>query len=200
MKKAKTNYFGAFALLAIGAAGAVGITSYIQKTPDAQKVPEGIRREEANRRRHAPDVEASVQPDQQADHTIIVLTPESKNGDLTFTSKTESVPDKVEPIVFAVNRYLENTGFVDPKAKALAVQLKDGMAHIDVTEAFETSYGSLDERTVLQGLQRTMGQFAEVKTFAFYVSGKQVTTLGNADLTDPIRVIRAGEDAPAGTS
>lgn len=197
MKKAKTNYVGALALLLIGAGGVFAIGSYIKSNPDAQHVPANVRRPEPSKQhenRPAPDVEVTTNHETERER-VLVLTPESKDGNLTFTSKMETVPSSQKPIVFAVNRYLENTGFVDKKAKALSVDIHDRVAHIDVTEAFETSYGSSDEQTVLQGLQKTMGQFTDIDKFAFYVSGKQVTSLGNADLTDPIEVIKAGEDS-----
>lgn len=196
MTKTKTNYLGAFALLFVGAAGVYGVGTYINKTPNAAKVPDAVRRHEdspAVKHRPAPDVETSVV--KQTEESATILTPESKDGNLTFTSKKESVPAGVKPIIFAVNRYLENTGFVSKRAKAIGVDLKDGVAHIDVTEAFETTYGTMDEQTVLEGLQRTLGQFKEVDKAMFFVSGKQVTSLGNADLTAPIEVIRPGSES-----
>jgi spore germination protein GerM len=184
MKAKKTNYAGVIALLLIGAAGVYGVGFYIGRTPDASKVPDAIRRE-------TPSVQKEPvnEPSQGTElSSVKVLTPKSKGSDLTFDETTEAVGEGKNPIVFAVNRYLENTEITPREARALSVEVKDGVAFIDVNEKMQGSYGSSDERTLIQGLCKTLAQFPEVKKFQFLISGKPMEPWGNVDLSEPLDV------------
>jgi hypothetical protein len=184
MKAKKTNYAGVIALLLIGAAGVYGVGFYIGRTPEASKVPDAIRRE-------TPSVQK--EPENEPSHgtelsSVKVLTPKSKGGDLTFEETTEAVGEGKDPILFAVNRYLENTGITPKEARALNLDLKDGVANIDVNEKMQGSYGSSDERTLIQGLCKTLAQFPEINKFQFFISGKPMEPWGNVPMDEPLDV------------
>jgi hypothetical protein len=194
MKAKRSNYAGIIALLLVGAAGVYAFGLYVGKTPDAQKVPVTLRRTEEGK---PPPPAAEATREDQASATV--LTPKSEGGNLTFESKTESVPTGTDPIVFAVNRYLENSHLVLAGAKALHAEVKEGTANIDFTEAMEKkSLGSSDEAALLQGISKTLSQFPEVKKVQFFISGKPMSSLGNVDLSQPLDIkdLDAGSTTP----
>ncbi|HVT13801.1 MAG TPA: GerMN domain-containing protein [Fimbriimonadaceae bacterium] len=178
MKAKRSNFAGVIALLLVGAAGVYAIGLYIGRTSEAQNVPSAIHRTSRT------DENAPASQSNKTDNSSVkVLTPKSQNGNLTMEQTTENVPDGADPIVFAINRYLENSHITPPEAKILKVEVKDGDALIDCTEAMDKTYGSSDEEALIQGLTKTLAQFPEIKNAKFYVSGKQIESWGNVDLT-----------------
>jgi hypothetical protein len=180
-------------LLLIGVAGAAALAAYVRLTP-AQHVPPEMRA--------APhDTVASKvdrrPADQERTH-VDILTPEVSGTDLHLKTQRQQVPQGENPMTYAVNQFLKNSHIVDDKAKAIGVQVKAGVAYIDFTPSFRQTYGSLDERTLLQGICTTLGQFPNVNKVQFQVDGQPLESLGNVELTDPIDVIRPGK-ADSGT-
>jgi hypothetical protein len=184
MKAKKTNYAGVIALLLLGAVGVYGIGFYIGRTPEAAKVPPDIRREKPLVQQEPSN---DIKPASELS-SVKVLSPRSKGADLSFEEATEAVTEGKDPIVFSVNRYLENAGITPKEAKALSVEVKEGVAYIDVNEKMQGSYGSSDERTLIQGLCKTLAQFPEIKKFQFLISGKPMQPWGNVDLSEPLDV------------
>src|SRR5579871_5890707 len=158
MKAKRSNTAGVIALLLIGAAGVYGIGVYIKKTPDAQNVPVEMLRPD---RKAAPD-NASGKPG-QTEGNVTVVTPSSKNGELKLDTGSEAVPSGQDPIVFTVNRYLQNSHIAPPEAKAISVDVRDGEAHISCTEAMDKTYGEADEEALIKGFQKTLSQFDNLK-------------------------------------
>jgi hypothetical protein len=190
MKSKRTNYAGVIALLMFGAVGVLAIGFYIKKTPEAQQVPPAIHRQ-ANK----PD--NVQQPDKAKTSTAVVLNPHSKNGELTFDSAVEPVPEGKDPRVFAINRYLQNCHILPPEAKALSIDVKeDGTAYVSCTEAMDKTYGSSDEAALLQGFDKTLGQFPEIKKVIFEVSGKPIDSFGQVDISQGMDITGPG-DAPS---
>jgi hypothetical protein len=190
MKAKKTNYAGVIALLLLGAAGVYGVGFYIGRTPEAGKVPDAIRRDQP-----AVKGDPSPEPIQATElSSVKVFKPSSAGSDLSFEEATEAVVAGTNPIVFAVNRYLENAGITPKEARALSVELKEGVAYIDVTEKMQGSYGSSDERTLIQGLCKTLSQFPDVQKFQFLISGKPMEPWGNVDLSEPLDVRPKDDD------
>jgi hypothetical protein len=191
MKK-RNNPVGVLALLLVGAAGVYGVGMYIKSTPDAQKVPDAIRRS-------APNAHIEIQiPAQHLGDTAVVLTPESHNGEVTFKETSEAVPKGADPIVFAVNRYLENSHIAPSGAKALSEQIKDGTVMIDCSEAMEHTYGSSDEQALLQGLSKTLSQFHGIKKMQFLISGTPIETFGNVLIKDGADLQEVAAPTPNG--
>lgn len=183
--KRKTNLTGVVLLLVVGAAGVFGVSWYLKDTPEARTVPVGARRQEPQTRvsERAPDHSTQTQ-------SVSIFTPRATSGDWSFDQRTEEVPVGTAPIVFAVNRYLEQLPFVPSRARAVAVEVKDRVAYIDCTEAMEKTYGSSDEGILLQGLGRTVGQFPDVDRMEFLVSGTPIDSFGNVDASQGLDVIR----------
>ena|SRR5579862_1222842 len=194
MKAKRSNYTGLIALLLVGAAGVFAVGVYIKRTPEAQNVPSQIRRDSRN-----ADNEAGHSTSKQS--TATVLTPKSKGGDLSFDKSDEPVPSGTDPIVFAVNRYLQNSHILPSTAKAISEQVDaNGVAQIDCTEAMDKTVGSLDEQALIQGLSKTLTQFPNVKKAKFFVSGQVIYTWGNVDISDGIDVTNSDVTPPVGSS
>jgi len=185
MKAKRSNYAGMIALLLIGAAGVYAIGVYIKRTPEAQDVPAAIHR--ANHR----DAKGST-PTDQADpsrkSSVTILTPKSDKGNLSFDESTDQVPEGQDPIVYVVNRYLQNSHILPSTARALSVQVQEGIAKVDCTEAMDKTVGSADEATLLQGFSKALSQFENVKKVQFFVSGRAIDSFGNVDISQGIDV------------
>lgn len=177
MKAKRSNLAGVVAMLLVGAAGVYAIGLYIGRTSEAQNVPQALHRT-SRTDEAAPSTKTGA-----TDSQVKVLTPKSQGGNLSMDQATESVPAGTDPIVFAVNRYLENSHLLPAGAKVLKVEVKDGVAMIDCTEAMDKTVGSSDEEALIKGLTKTLGQFPEITTAKFYVSGQQIQSWGNVDLT-----------------
>lgn len=176
-------------LMLMGAGGVFAVGYYVAGNKQAREVPVEIRREDKPLARTSrPEPEVSTQVERESLTRVIVFTPSVKGEDLSFSTHKEKVPAGTQPMVFAINRFLENTGIMPAGARAVAVEVKDGVALVDVSEPFAQTFGSFDERTLLNGLGKTLAQFDGVKKMQFFISGKPVETLGNVDLTSPIDV------------
>lgn len=120
---------------------------------------------------------------------VKVLTPKYDKGDLKLDSKKVTVTPGEDPKVQAVNGYLAQLTMLPKGAVLKACQISDGVATLDFSNEFETTYGTEDEQTILKGILTTMGQFPEVKQVKLTVGGRTLETLGNVDLTLPQDVI-----------
>jgi hypothetical protein len=110
---------------------------------------------------------------------------------IAFTKQETTVPEGQDEKVFAVNEFLKASQIAPPDAQALLVDLREnGTAVISFNKAFEQTYGTFDEKKMLDGLASSLGQFPDVNVIVLEVDGVQLKTLGNADITDPIPVIR----------
>src|SRR5579862_2454617 len=168
MKGKRSNYAGVIALLLAGAVGVYAIGVYIKKTPDAENVPPAIHR--MNTTANPGDKATPSTEGQQSSVTIV--TPHSAKGELSLPTKDVEVPQGQDPILFAVNGFFAGSHITPPEAKALGVEVKDGVALIDCTEAMEKSYGSSDEQAIIQGLRKTLAQFPSVQKVQLFVSGR----------------------------
>lgn len=118
------------------------------------------------------------------------LTPIMNGDKIEFTKEAVQVPDDEDAKVYVVNRFLENSKIADPNARLLSVDIHDGVADLYFNAEMDKTYGTDDESTLLNGILTSLGQFPDVKSATFYASGKQISSFGNVDLTDPQPVIR----------
>ena len=160
-------------VLLVCAVVAVGVAAYVKYAP-ADKVVNQVKNEEP----------------EQLGGGVTVLTPYYAEDELKFTEKQVDVPPDADPMVFAVNTYLRTTTIVPKDAQVNTVTVDEGIATLDFKAAFETTYGTFDESTVINGILATMGQFEDVSFVKFTVEGRQLETLGNMELIDPLAVIR----------
>ncbi len=127
---------------------------------------------------------------EQRSGDVKVYTPHyDPKGNLSLKPGLAHATTKEDPRVFAVNQYLAQLSMVPKDARAKACTVRSGVATIDFTSSFDTTYGTEDEQTILKGILTAMSQFPEVRRVLFTVDGKPLSSIGNVDLTDPQPVI-----------
>jgi len=179
-RKQKKSSKGPFlGLLLVGILGLGSLAAYV-KYGGASKVPDDVR--VASHREHP------TKPDSSKEDKVELITPTRNGEDLKLGKHESDVPEGEDPKVFALNHFLKESKIVPGDAKALHIQVKDGVALVDVTPSFNQSYGSLDEEALLKGMAATLAQFKDVDKMQFLVEGKVVESLGNVDLTEPLPV------------
>lgn len=176
-------------LLLISLVGGAVMGAYVITTPDARKVPANLRRVDRTSAKNADMVHA--------------LVPKMHGHDLSFEKHNVVAPDGVDQRVFVVNEYLKelhSKGIGDAKAKAVGIDVRNGIAYLDFNSAFEETYGTEDEGVVLNGILTSLGQFPEIEKVQFEIDGKAMDSLGDVDLTEPQPVIRQGSNSALASS
>lgn len=184
-KKQKKSGSPMIALMVVGLLGLGALAAYV-KFGGADKVPQEVRRVESLQKRD-PAAQKDVTPTEQT-VSVDLFTPSRESEELKFSKHQSDVPAGEDPRLFALNHFLQVSKIADPKAKAVGIQVKDGVALIDVSPEFNQTYGTFDEEAMLKGMGTTLAQFKEIERFQFFVEGKPITTLGNVDLSEPIPV------------
>lgn len=179
-KKKQSRNLGLLVLALVGLAIVGGLTYYAANLPKMPAKPS------------EPLVESVNQPDQtnHPSEPVKVLKPAYKDGELTFSETTQNSGTGEAREVFAVNAFLKETKFLPSGARAESVAVKNGLAEVTFTKEFETTYGTEDEQTLVNGILKTLGQFKEIEKVAFKVDGHALDTLGSIDLSEPQPVIR----------
>lgn len=169
----------------VGLLGIAAIAAYIKYAP-ADKIPNDLRQ-----------VQTSPSPSPTAPQKIDVIQPHATGPDIDFTRKSGTSPAGADPVVTAVNLFLDRCPFVPHDARALSASVKDRVALIDFSSPFEQTYGTTDEEALLQGLQRSVGQFKNIDSVILAVNGHHLDTLGNVEINDGFTVIRPDGSEPA---
>lgn len=163
-----------------------GLAAYVKFTP-ADKVtpPEG-----QHVLRKGPDIDITEHPIGTSRTKVLVFTPRYEGETLKFDSAQRDVPTGEDPRVFAVNAFLQASKIVEPTARLLSVDVKDGEATLSFSEAFGGGYGTDDEHTLIDGLRTTLGQFEEIQKLLLTVEGKPIESLGSVELSGGLDVTR----------
>lgn len=209
MSKKKANPKGGFkgpllGLLVIGAMGAGALSTFVVMGP-GREVPADQRRTErlpehqepkpaATRKPAGEDVRNTpprgVQRDLD-DKKVTVLNPKSDaEGNLQYDQEDRNVDEKVGAIRTAINGFLRSENVAPKEAELVKANVKDGLLTLEFNEAFDTTYGTEDERTIVDGILRTAGQWKAVKQVKFTIMGRDLETLGSIELIDPLPVLR----------
>ena len=187
MASRKSNKVSIIAsLLIVSLVGGSVMGAYVLETPAAQHVSPNLRRTDKT-----AAAKSQITPKR--------IVPHAGNGVTTFTQGDIKIPPGVDARVYLVNDYLgqlHGKGLGNSDAKALGVDIRNGTAYLDMNRAFEETYGTMDEGTVLNGILTVLGQFPEINEVQFEIDGKPMETTGNIDLTQPQPVIRPGQQAP----
>lgn len=188
-----------FALIAIllSAAGVGTMAVYVHQNPRAITPA-------AAQTQSGASVNQSVN-NQPAQGEATVFVPSMSTSGISFTSSKAAVPPGRDPKEFAINQFLQASGITPPNARALGVDVHDGLAIVSFNEAFRHTYGSFDEKMLIDGICRNLGQFPGIKEVTFQIEGQNLGTLGSADLSQPVPVLtsdaQANDDsAPAPSS
>lgn len=161
-------------LVVVGLLVLIGVAIYVQFAP-AKKVPEDLRiRNDSGQAEKADDVK--------------VFTPEYNDGNLKFEQKPTHSPEGQDPVVFAINGFLQSSKVAAPDAKCLSAKQQGDTMILDFNAPFHQTYGTEDEQTLLVGLGKTVGQFKGVRKVQILVEGKPIETLGNVELTVPVPI------------
>lgn len=167
-------------LMAVGICGLAALAAYV-KFGGASTVPDDMRK--------VPNLQqAAGNKDSVKDTKVQLVTPTREGEQLNLGKHESDVPKGEDPRLFALNHFLRESKIVPEDAKAVGIQVKDGIANVDVTPTFNQTYGSLDEEALLKGMCATLAQFKDIDKVQFNVEGKVVSTLGNVDLSEPIPV------------
>ena len=172
----------ATAVLALAVVG--GLAYYVKQSP-AGNIPH----EELKPDRRPQDAAPAQRSPQQTD-TAVIFTPRFEGATLHFEHTEVPVPAGEDPMVFAINEYLKLSDIADAGARLLSVRVDDGTATLNFSGQFAQTQGSMDEGTLVQGIQRTMGQFEGIRQLVFQAEGKPIESLGHLELSEPIPVIR----------
>src|SRR5690606_5920316 len=97
---------------------------------------------------------------------------------------------------YAVREYLKSISAIPREAKLLDCTVSNGIATLNFNSAFAAGYGTEDERTIVEGILTTLGQFEDIEGVIFHMDGRPLDTLGNIDLGGPQKVIRPEKPAP----
>jgi hypothetical protein len=174
-------------MIAVGILGLGALAAYV-KYGGASKVPPEVRR-----------IESAQPPAAQKEgerESVELVTPTREGTELKLGKHRSDVPEGEDGRIFAINHFLRESKIVPDNARAIGIQVKDGVALVDVSPSFNQTYGSFDEEALLKGICATLAQFKGIEKVQFFVDGKSVETLGNVDLTEPIPV----REAPAASN
>ena len=172
----------AWLLILAGTAVFGGVFAYVKLNPDANTVPEADRR---NDRAVTPAGEkiATKKPGQ-----VQVVKPVYQDEDLTFDKEDVKVPQGGDPVVIAINKFLKDTKIVPEEAVLKSARLEKGVMTLDFSSAFDRTYGTDDERTLINGLSETLKQFEGTRFMKILVEGQSIEPLGSVDLTENLSI------------
>lgn len=131
----------------------------------------------------------SVTASHNTETSVVLFAPKYEGYDLKFETRNATVPSGQDPRVFAVNEYLKASNVAPADSQLLSITIEGSTATLDFNSAFNQTYGTDDERTLLNGILRTLGQFPQIEKALFTINGKPFETMGNIDLTEPQPVI-----------
>ena len=166
-------------MLLVGATMVGAIAAYI-KTTDA---------EPQDRMQQIPATKIVNEPSHDRGN-VTVYTPRYEKDQLEYNQESKAVPEGNDRIVFAVNEYLSNAKISPPEARLEKCVIVNHVARLSFTSTFEKTYGAEDEKTLLDGILRTLGQFEDVEKVQFLIGSTPLESLGNIDLSEPVEVIR----------
>lgn len=174
-----------------------GVAAYVKFAPATHAPIEEPNGGTILTRGKGPDVSITHGQPEHSEQKVLVFHASYEGENLKFDSLERDVPVGEDPKVFAVNEFLKDSKIVDEGARLLAVHMQGDEAHLSFNEAFNTSYGTDDEHTLLDGLRTTLGQFPEVKKVLLEADGKPIESLGNVEITDGLPVLHASTNEPA---
>jgi hypothetical protein len=174
-----------FAIALAGGALFAGTAVYVRQAPKVHPRPPAKTQQAAS-----PKVE-------RPQKTIEVLEPSyNDKGDLVLEPRVQALPPGTDGMVAALNAYLRKVPAVPSAARVRSVRVERRVATVDFSAEFDAGYGTEDERTIVEGVLTTMGQFPGVDTVRFLINGEETQGIGNIDLSTPQPVHRSGGGKP----
>lgn len=170
--KKTSSVYGWF--VGIGLALLLGTAAYVQFGPSRQVPPDMRRTTDQTTASKATNVK--------------VFEPEYHNGDLGFKQTEKAPPEGQDPMVYAVNQFLQGSKVAPAGAKCTSAKKEGDTLVLDFSKEFDRTFGTEDEQTLLVGLSKAAGQFPGVQKIRILVDGKPIDSWGNVELTEPIPV------------
>ena len=191
--KKRSGSKGILVLMITAFLGAGVLAAYVRFNPSAAHVAQADRfdQPEVIIQSRKVDHSASI-PLSSAPNNILV--PALQNNEVVLARPLGPVPDGIKPEVYVVNETLSSL-LID-KAKVLDISVTKGLALIHCTSEIQKGYGTMEEGNLIKSLQMALGQFKQINSYQLVIEGHTVESLGNIDLTTPVKVIRPGQTEP----
>lgn len=186
--KAITPLLAMVALVGLGALGAYVTQSKPISVPDKPVVSES---QDTKRENSASETQSQAEPktDQVKNGPkVFQLRPVENGNDISFKREEVVVQEGQEPMAFAVESSLHLIPSVPASAHVTGIDVKGGTAVVQFNKAIEAGYGSEEEAAILNSIKQTLAQFKAVQRFQLEVEGKQIKTLGQFDLSEPVSI------------
>ncbi|MBL8060497.1 MAG: GerMN domain-containing protein [Chthonomonas sp.] len=177
---------GLWAVLLAGGLVAGSVAAWVQINTD-RTIPPSERR--LPTQRNGKPVQP--QPDSTKRETVTVIKPRYEGDAIKYDRHHSEVPEGENKMVFAVNEYLRESGIAPKEARATKAHLSEkGELKLEFNDAFDRTYGSEEERSLVDGILHSLGQFKEIVNVQFFIGDQPMETLGHIDLTAPQPVLR----------
>lgn len=125
-----------------------------------------------------------------SDHQVVRYV--VMDGESPKLTKEVSLKEGEDPHERSLAATMKSLGYSD--VRVLKVAVVGGAAMVDVNPALTSEgFSSTSEATLIEAMARTLGQFDGIKTFQLRIDGQVVDSLGHLELSEPIKVLRAGE-------
>ena len=177
------------AILLVAALGFGGLAYYVSSTPNAQRVPDDLRKPE-------PVKQSRNRPAQSTTASKMVRLP-VVNGD-KVTLKTESTPVMANETVARKLAEAAVTANDGDRNLVLGAEIRNGTAVISLRRSMIGGIGSMQEGTLITAWQVAFGQLKDVQKVQIEVDGHPIESLGHFEIDQPLSVVR--DDAPGSGS
>ena len=188
---------GILILMCVSFLGAGGFAAYVRFAPGAAHVSVKDRIQEPDAKIDAKPLVRN-NPEAPQSQSDALLIPAVINNEVKLSSAAGQIPEGTKPEVFLANQTLSSL-MID-KAKVLDIQTTKGVALINCTPEIQKGYGTMEEGNLIKALSMALGQFKPIKSFQIVIEGHTVESLGNIDLTTPVKVIRPGATPDSNSS
>lgn len=177
----------------LSVSGVAALTNYVQTT--ASRVPSSEHRNSNPGKKplSAPKVEVESRRSDTPEHaTISVFKPKFSGEELTFEASSKQVPAGEDARIFAVTEFLSVSKVLPEGARLLALSVHGGVASVSFNSKIRGSYGSDDERVLVNGLMSVLGQFKDIERVEFFADGERIDSFGgHLDVSEPQLVTRS---------
>lgn len=176
---------GIWGLMLIGAFVLGASATYVQLGPNA-RIPAEERRSERLPQHQEAGKQASrpaQTSERQLKDEVEIIRPRGAEDQVVFERERRRLPENQEAIPFAVNEFLKQSKIAPDDASLVGYKLNNGELVLSFNRAFDRTYGSEDERVLVEGILRSVGQFEDVRSVRFTIEWEPMETLGHLDLT-----------------
>ncbi len=173
----------AVATVFVSTIGLGALTLYVIKEPHAVTPPQFVK-----------IAKPVSQPNISELTSVSYFVPKMTTQGILFSVHTAKVHQGEDPMTVAINSFLAKTNIAPPHSRLIGEQVRNGIAHLAFSADFQQTYGSFDEKMLIDGLRRNAGQFAGVKEISIEINGQPIQTLGSGDLSSPLPALTSDND------